>query len=51
MDEPKRDEPEAEADDAGDLGLDPDQTESVKGGTSGGSSVGGGHLGPPAPGG
>jgi hypothetical protein len=45
MEDPERDEPEAEADDAGDLELEQDQTENVKGGGSGP------HVGPSGPGG
>jgi hypothetical protein len=45
MDDPERDEPEAEAEDAGDLELEPDEVEDVKGG------LGGVHVGPPGPGG
>jgi hypothetical protein len=45
VDEPKREEPQAEAEDAGDLEREPDGVEDVKGGP------GGGHLGPAGPGG
>jgi hypothetical protein len=46
MEHPERDEPEAEADDAGDLELEPDEVEDVKGGTAisgggGGTRIGG----------